>query len=236
MEVAAMSDMPRIIIVNAIANDDSLVWERIEAALPEMYVDPLNIKLGYFGIEGGDQIRPYMSTRWASDPDDMAHLVDHARRGCLCGCYAHITDVLAAVVAEVQQGPVAAVVIFADTTYGITDRKAISAYIETLRKHGTRLFMFVRGVSKHETPAFYRSLVEETGGAFHLFTSNIERVAERIPDLLRAIACYATGGIEALRALDNAAGTLLLEQLRAVPFDTTGVTLPDRIAVPRERE
>jgi hypothetical protein len=238
MEMPTMSDA-RVIVANACENRDGLIWTRLEAIVPELFAaGPVAIKLCYYAAEDDHRIRPMMSTRWSTDPDDLAELIAHGRRNCFCGCYLNIANILAAAVEESKQGPIQAVVVIGDGFHD--DRKTVAGYVEQLRARGASLFMFEQAIDRQETSASiaYRNLAEQTGGAYLRFIESVERVSERLPDLLRSVAHYTVGGTAALESLDNEAATLLLEQLSAnqIPFDTSAVSLPDRLAVPRKRD
>jgi hypothetical protein len=172
---------------------------------------PVSIKFAFFGREGALQSRPFISTRWATDPGDMQALMDHARDSCVCGCYINIGDILAEAVRETQQGPVQAVVIIGDHFHGSRD----DAFVHAKRLHasGTRLFLFQQGSQKSAHSDVFRTLAETTDGAYFEFNPAVERIAERLPRLLEAVTHYATGGTDALEALGNQSAALLLEQI-----------------------
>jgi hypothetical protein len=152
-----------------------------------------------------------MSTRWATDPDDMRALLDHARSRCICGCYVNIDDILGQALRETQQGSVQAVVIIGDHFHG--NRDDAFAYARQLRAAGTRLFLFQQSSQGSAHDNVFKTLAERTGGTFFEFNPAVERIAERLPRLLGAVTHYAIGGTDALEALANQPAGLLLEQI-----------------------
>jgi hypothetical protein len=172
---------------------------------------PVSVKFGYFGKEGALASRPFMSTRWATDPDDKRALLDHARARCVCGCYTNIDSILSEALKETKEGPIQAVVIFGDHFHGNHDDAF--AYAKQLHAAGTRLFLFQQSSRRSPHSDGFRTLAEMTGGAFFEFNPAVERIAERLPRLPEAVTHYAIGGTDALEALANQSAGLLLEQI-----------------------
>jgi hypothetical protein len=100
----------RVIFAVAIETDDAaLIWDQLlQTGL--FAAGPISIKVAYFGREVAPPNRPFVSTRWASDADDVYALLDHARAHCVCGCFIAVDDILAEAVRETRRGPVQAVV------------------------------------------------------------------------------------------------------------------------------
>jgi hypothetical protein len=237
--MTATTSVPRVIIAVAGETDDD-IWGAVERVQRDLFVlGPVAIKLAYFGAEDAGRRRPFISTRWSTDPDDMANLIDHARDHCVCGCFVDIASVIEAAIAENRQEKVEAVVIIGDhLSYPAAD-KALS-YAKQLSARGTKLFMGLQATPKEAMySGVFKDLAQQTGGAFFAFDPYTERVAERLPDFLRSIAQFAVGGTEALRTLDSQCATLLLEQIRtneAALFDVKAVSLPDRLPRVRNRD
>jgi hypothetical protein len=143
----------------------------------------------------------------------MADLMDKGRAHCVCGCYVNIDDIFAAALDESQQAPVQAVIIVGDAFHG--DLDSALARAEQLRAAGTRLFLFQQSSGRHcsQTANVFRTLAEQTGGAYFGFNPSVERVAHRLPRLLEAVTHFVLGGMQALEALDNQSAALLLEQM-----------------------
>jgi hypothetical protein len=168
------------------------------------------IQLAYFGAEGPQQqVRPYVSTRWANNAEDILDLIDRARTQCVCGCYVPIGDILDH---ALQEESVQAVVIVGDRFHDQQD--ALVAKAKELAAAGTRLFVFQQGTSMASERAF-RSLTEATDGAFFRFNPHVERIAQRLPRMVEAITHFTLGGLPALQAQDSEAAGMLLEQMTA---------------------
>jgi hypothetical protein len=205
--------MNKMILALAAETDDRLIWERIKTLQPEMFAGgPVAIKFCYFGIEGALQTRPYITSRWVTDADDMIDLMDRGRAACVCGCYIRVGDILEQALQETRQGPVQAVVIVGDHFHG--DLDATMATAKRLRAAGTRLFLFQQGRSDPTDHAF-RMLAEVTGGAHYAFNPHIDQVAERLPQMLVAVSQFVVGGMAALEACNNDSAALLLDQMNA---------------------
>jgi len=199
-----MTDARIILAIAAEANDE-FIWSRVETLQAEMFAaGPISVKLSYFGAEGPrQQVRPYMATRWVSDPNDMLDVIERARSECVCGCYVPITDILDHALNEES---VQAIVIIGDQFHG--DPKTVAAKAEQLAAAGTRVFVFQQGASAASERAF-RRLTGATGGAFLQFNPHVERVAQRLPRMFEAITHCALGllpvndAVAAITALDR---------------------------------
>jgi hypothetical protein len=199
----------RIILAIAAEADDAFIWSSLRTLQASMFAaGPVDIKLAYFGAEGPQQrVRPYVSTGWAANSEDMIDLIDRARTQCVCGCYVPIGDILDC---ALEEESVQAVVVIGDRFHG--DLKTVTAKARQLAAAGARLFVFQQGTSAAAERAF-RSLTEATDGAYFRFNPHVERVAQRLPRMVEAITHFALGGLPALRVQDNETATLLLEQM-----------------------
>jgi hypothetical protein len=200
----------RVIIANAVHHDDGFAWDRIKAIQAEMFGDgDIALKLAFYGSEGGQPRRPCrISSQWISDPVVMASHFKKARANCVCGCFVDVGDVLTAALKE--QEPVDAIVIFADAFHGDFTKVMANA-----NKLGVPLFIFHQTQFADRTKEAFRTLAKQTGGAYFAFNPLIERLVERLPRLFKAVAQFAIGGTEAVKALDRQSP--LLEQMRVVP-------------------
>lgn len=206
-----MSDGARVILALADEADDEFIWNHLKVIQAEMFgAGPVSIKFAYYGAEDGRQIRPFITTQWIVDPEDMAEVMERGRAHCVCGCFIDVGDILAAALKESQEGPVQAVIIIGDHFHG--DLEAALAHAEQLRAAGTRLFLFQQGHAS-ETEEVFRSLAEYTNGAYFKFQPAIERIAETLPRLLEAVTHFAIGGMHALAEANNASANLLIEQM-----------------------
>jgi hypothetical protein len=207
-----MPQEARVIVAVAAEADDGFIWSRLKM-LPELFAaGPVAIRVGFFGAEGTRSSRPFMVSRWTTDANDLADLLDKARTRCVCGCFVQIGDILEQALQETRRGAMQAVVIVGDHFHG--DLDAAVAAAKQLRAAGTRLFLFQQGRSDPTERAF-RILAEVTGGAYFPFNPHIERVAERLPGMLEAVTHFVIGGMSALEARDDESAVSLLEQMNA---------------------
>jgi len=201
---------PRMILAMASETDDRETWNQVETIQAEMFAaGPAAIKLCYFGREGASGIRPYVSTRWVTDADDMADLIEHARRNCICGCFLQVADVLEPALREAQQAPLTSVVIITDDFHGDFDTMVATA--KQLRDAGTQLFLFQVGA----TGGALRDFAEATDSVLVEINPYVEKVAKRLPAMLEAVTHFTISGKAGLKALDNEAANRLLEQMDA---------------------
>jgi hypothetical protein len=211
----------RVILTLAAEADDEFIWTQLREVQAGMFaVGPVQIKFAYFGAEGALQTRPCISTNWITNADEMCEVMARGRAGCVCGCYINVADILEETLQEARRAPVQALVIVGDHFQG-GDRAAVLAKL--LHKAGTRLFLFHQKSGGHSSDAghAFRSLAEETGGAFFQFNPAVERVAERLPAMLEAVTQFAIGGVDALAQGDESA-LLLLEQIQDWPTAREG--------------
>ena len=203
-------DPARVLFAVAAEGDDEYIWSQLKM-LPELFTaGPVAIRVGFFGAEGTRSSRPFMVSRWTTNPADLADLLQKARTRCVCGCFVKVSSILEQALRETQQRPLQAVVIVGDSFYG--DLDAAIAAAKRLRAAGTRLFLFQQGGSD-STERSFRLLAETTGGAYFPLNPHVERVAERLPGLLQAVTHFALGGMSALEARGDEAASLLLEQM-----------------------
>jgi hypothetical protein len=210
----------RVILALAAEADDEFIWEQLKVIQAEMFaVGSVQIKFAYFGREGAlETRRPCITTNWITDADEMQDVMNRGRAGCVCGCYVNVRDIIEQALYETRRGPVQAVVIVGDRFHGDLDQTL--ALAKQLRKAGTRLFLFQQGHSS-QTERVFRTLAEETTGAYFQFNPAIERVAERLPGIFEAVTHFAIGGTEALtQAPENESAVLLLEQM----FERQGIS------------
>jgi hypothetical protein len=195
---------PRVILALATETDAESVWDRIKA-FPMFAAGPL-VKFGFFGREGAGQVRPYIATCWATNAADLAALVDHGRAGCVCGCYVQVGDILEQALREPE--PVVVVAIIGDSFHG--DLDAAIATARQLRARGTSVVF----LSRQPNDAFTRIAVAAGGTVLSLPPRPVERIAQRLPEGLEAVAHFATGDAKALEALGTEPAALLLEQIK----------------------
>ena len=128
-----------ILALAAEANDE-FVWDRVRMLKLRCLRRDLSRSSLLLRREGALQVRPYITTSWVADTDDMADIMDRGRASCVCGCFVQIGDILEQALRETRQGPVQAVVIIGDRFHGDPDDAV--AIAKQLRAAGTRLFLF----------------------------------------------------------------------------------------------
>jgi hypothetical protein len=228
-----MPQQARVLVAVAAEADDKSIWSRLKM-LPELLAaGPVAIRVGFFGAEGTRSSRPFMVSRWTTDPADLADLLEKARTRCICGCYTRVSSILEQALRETQQGPLRAVVIIGDSFHGELD--AAIAIARKLRAAGTRLFLFQQGNSD-ATERSFRRLAETTGGAYFQLNPHVERVAERLPGLLEAVTHFTLGGISALEARSDEAASLLLEQMNTPNHKVTNAEAVARGPLPAAKQ
>jgi hypothetical protein len=212
------TDTPRVIL--ALANHGrSPGWDRAKALQDQMFTaaagSGLEMKFGFYGPDDAKGVRRCrITTRWITNPDDMAAVIDRAE--CSCGCYVNIRDVLAQAVKEAKDRPLRAVIIvgdaFHDNQDGL-DEAAISA--NQLRRAGTRVFLLQLGENPDTTHRL-QYLARVSGGTYFRFDPRTQD--QQFSEMFEAVSAYTAGGEEAVRAKGGQAATLLLEHLKREPM------------------
>src|SRR6516165_11431787 len=131
---------PRVIL--ALANHvQTAGWDRAKVLQRAMFKaaagSGLEMKFAFYGADNAAGVRHCrITTRWISDPDDMAVVMDRAE--CSCGCYVNIRDVLAQAVKENEGRPLRAVIIVGDAFHDDPDGlHAAAICANQLRRAGT---------------------------------------------------------------------------------------------------
>jgi hypothetical protein len=83
-------------------------------------------------------------------------------------------------------------------------------YVEARQLGGTPAFVFQEG-DDERVAGIYAEIARITGGASCRFDAD---ASQRLADLLKAVAAFATGGIKALATQKTDAATLLLTQIK----------------------
>lgn len=143
-----------------------------------------------------------VASRWLTDPKALAAIM--ARVVCAAG-HTQIQRVLSHTRKENAREKVAALIVVSDACEEIPR----DLYTEA-RELGVPAFMFQEGTDEN-IAEIYRELARLTGGAHCQFDSG---AAQRLADLLKAVAAFAVGGIKALAAQNSEAARLLLTQVK----------------------
>jgi hypothetical protein len=164
-------------------------------------VGVLDIMLIYFhGVPDHDGA--CMASRWTRSASELASFM--AKVQCRFGP-TQIKKVLERVGREHQQQPVSACIYIGD----VVEDPAQALY-DLAGSIGVRLFIFQEGEDVFSADVF-RRMARLSGGAHRHF--NINAVSE-LADLLRAVAAFSVGGLEALSDLKSDAAIKLLGQLK----------------------
>ena len=173
------------------------------------------MKFAFYGADNAAGVRRCrITTRWITDSDDMAGVMDRAE--CSCGCYVNIRDVLAQAVKEAEDRPLRAVIIVGDAFHDDPDgldEAAISA--NRLRRAGTRVFLMQLG-DDPITARRLQYLARVSGGAYFRFDPRTQE--RQFSEMWKAVSAYAAGGEEAVKMTGGQAATLLLQHLKQEPM------------------
>jgi hypothetical protein len=229
-EKPSMRGNPRVIL--ALANHGrSPGWDRAKVLQRQMFTaaggSGLEMKFAYFGPDNAAGVRRWrITTRWISDPEDMAAVMDRVE--CTCGCYVHIGNVLAQATKEAEERPLRAVIVVGDAFHDDPDgldEAAISA--NRLRRAGTQVIL-IQLADDPDTARSLQYLARVSGGAYFRFDTKTQE--RQFSDMWDAVSAYTTGGEEAVRAKGGQAATLLLEHLNQAPMPT--IEMHERVRVP----
>jgi hypothetical protein len=156
----------------------------------------LDVQLVYY--RGGECV----ASRWQSDAKVLAALM--ARVMCAAG-HTQIRKVLAHIQKENEREKVTAAIIISDAC-----EETPAALYAQARELSVPCFMFQEG-SDECVGRIYAEIARITDGAHCKFDNG---AAQRLADLLKAVAAFAAGGVKALAAQKTEAATLLLTQIK----------------------
>jgi hypothetical protein len=144
-----------------------------------------------------------VASRWLTDGKSLADIM--SRVTCAAG-HTKIERVLSHAHKQNAREKVDALILVSDACEEIP----ADLYAQARQLKDVPVFLFQEGENPHVT-ATYSEIAEITGGACASFDGGS---AERLADLLKAVAAFATGGMKALTAQNTEAATLLLTQVR----------------------
>jgi hypothetical protein len=179
-----------------------LTWDAAAALQAQMFgavatIGSLDVQLVYYR---GD--RECVASRWLSDPKALAKIM--AGVMCMAG-HTQIQRVLSHVRKEHAREKVNALIVVSDACEEIP-----ADLYEEARDLQVPVFMFQEGTNA-PIAEVYAEIAKITGGASCKFDSG---AAQRLADLLKAVAAFAAGGVKALAAQKTDAATLLLTQIK----------------------
>jgi hypothetical protein len=160
-------------------------------------IGELDVQLVYYRGHG-----ECVASRWHSDAQSLAAVM--SRVTCAAG-HTQIRRVLAHARKESAHEKVSAVILVSDQC----EEVPVDLYVEA-RELGAPVFMFQEG-SDERVAKIYAEIARITGGAHCKFDAG---AAQRLADLLKAVAAFATGGIRALADQKTESARLLLTQIR----------------------
>jgi hypothetical protein len=146
--------------------------------------------------------RECVASRWLPDAKSLTGAMSKVM--CAAG-HTQIGRVLNHVHKEHRQKKVDALILISDACEEIP----ADLYAQA-RELGVPAFMFQEGNNDH-IAGIYAEIADITGGATAKFDA---RAAQRLADLLKAVAAFATGGLQALATQKTDAATLLLTQIK----------------------
>jgi hypothetical protein len=144
-----------------------------------------------------------VASRWISDAKALAVVM--SRVTCAAG-HTQIGRVLAHTRKEHAREKVNALIVVSDAC----EETPHDLYGEAREIGGVPVFMFLEG-SDERVAGIYAEIARITGGASCKFDSG---AAQRLADLLKAVAAFVAGGVKALAAQKTEAATLLLTQIK----------------------
>jgi len=157
----------------------------------------LNVQLVYY--------RDYcecVASRWMSDAPSLIAAMRRVR--CMAG-HTQISRVIDHTRKENSCEKVAALVLISDAC-----EEDAGDLFRRATELGVPAFMFQEGASQ-EVGRIYEEIARITGGAHCKFDAG---AAQRLADLLKAVAAFATGGVRALGDQKTEAAKLLLTQIK----------------------
>jgi hypothetical protein len=177
-------------------------WDKAAELQSQMFTsvaasDGIDIQLVYY--RGEDEC---VASRWQSNAAALSAIM--RRVTCAAG-HTQICRVLNHARKENARAKVNALVLVGDAV----EERAIALY-GAARELAVPTFMFQEGTDEHVAQVF-GEIALITGGAHCQFDSS---AAQRLADLLKAVAAFAAGGVQALTTQKNEAARLLLTQLK----------------------
>jgi Oxidoreductase NAD-binding domain len=163
-------------------------------------IGSLDLQLVYY--RGEKECR---ASGWVSDADRLVKMM--ARIECEAG-ETQIERILAHAIKETTKLKVGALVFVGDAMEENLD--ILVARARELGRLGTPAFMFQEGGDPAVASAF-RDIAAGTGGAYAKFDAG---AARQLGELLRAVAAFVVGGVQALEGRKDRESMLLLEQIK----------------------
>jgi hypothetical protein len=191
-----------ILCVDATASREKC-WDEASHLQAQMFetiatVGALEVQLVYYRGYG-----ECVASGWKSDAQSLAGVMTGVT--CASG-HTQIGKVLAHVRRESTRDQVNALIIVSDAC----EEAPADLYAAARELAGVPVFLFQEN-SDEQVAKIYAEIARITGGAHCKFDT---AAAQRLAELLKAVAAFATGGIRALADQNTAAAQLLLTQIK----------------------
>jgi hypothetical protein len=180
-------------------------WDSAASLQASMFRDvsaigALSLQLAYY--RGAGECK---ASGWVSDPAKLATLM--SKIDCRAGA-TQIEKILAHTVKETVGRRVGALVFVGDAMEENPDILVTRA--RELGRLKTPAFMFQEGADRTVESAF-RDIAASTGGAYGRFDAG---GVKQLGELLKAVAAFAVGGVQALEGRKDRESVMLLAQMR----------------------
>jgi hypothetical protein len=177
-------------------------WDRAAHLQAQMFssvaaIGGLDVQLVYYRGHG-----ECVASQWKSDAQSLAAVM--SRVSCAAG-HTQIRKVLAHIHKENARAKVDAAIVVSDAC----EETPYDLYAEA-RELGMPVFMFQEGSDEY-VAEIYAEIAKLTKGAHCKFDNSS---AQRLADLLRAVAAFVVGGTKSLAAQNTEAARLLLTQVK----------------------
>jgi hypothetical protein len=178
-------------------------WDTAAQLTTQMFgtvaaIGGLDVQLVFY--RGHDQCT---ASRWQSDARALAAAMQVVT--CMAG-HTQIRRVLTHTQKENARQKIAALVLISDAC----EERPADLYNAARELANVPAFMFQEGDDEH-VAGIYAEVARLSGGAHCRFDSGS---AQRLADLLKAVAIFAAGGLQALSAQKSEAARLLLAQIK----------------------
>jgi hypothetical protein len=190
-----------IFAIDATASREQ-TWDLAAGLQSQMFatvaaVGGLDVQLLHYGGER------CVASKWVSDPKVLGAIMAQVR--CRAG-HTQIQRVLAHTRREHAREKVGALILVSDAC----EETPHALYNEARELGGVPTFCFQEG-DDERIAWIYSEIARITGGAYAKFDAN---AAQRLADLLKAVATFTAGGVKALAAQNSEAARLLLNQIK----------------------
>jgi hypothetical protein len=191
-----------ILAIDATASRER-TWDTASHLQAQMFetvatIGALDVELVYYRGYG-----ECVASGWKSDAQSLAAVMT----GVVCASgHTQIAKVLAHAQRENAHDQINALIIVSDAC----EEVPTDLYAAARELGAVPVFMFQEGDDPH-IAEIYAEIARITGGAHCKFDMT---AAQRLADLLKAVAAFATGGVRALADQQTAAARLLLTQIK----------------------